>query len=147
MKKRLLKIIAIIFYPSFIFCIIFSLMGCRENHDENIRTFIDNLPEEVKENILWFCDYEDGNFSKWEDYKTDNDYSGGGIFLTDPENSIYGIEQTVVYSGKKSAFTTIKNATIPGLKKAIRLIRWTDKPWDKGGNYFPNESYYSTFFL
>ena len=26
-------------------------------------------------------------------------------------------------------------------------MRWTDKPWDKGGKYFPDSAYYSVFFL
>lgn len=115
--------------------------------DTELNTFGGGLPDTVKANILWYCDYEDNTFYKWEGEGTDTPYAGGGIFITDEENTEYGIQNSIAYSGKLSAYATIKNALTPGENKAVRLMRWTDKPWDKEGKYFPDQAYYSTFFL
>lgn len=132
-----------------IFIFSFCYISCKQvaEPEKTKPLFIEKLPESIQSKIIWFCDYEDNNFSKWEDYGTDGYYSGGGIYLTDEANSIFGIQSSIVNSGKKAAYTTIKNDLIPGQKKAIRLMRWTDKPWDKDGKYFPVEAYYSTFFF
>jgi putative NADPH-quinone reductase len=143
MKKNYLKIFAF-------FCTILILLSsCDKNitDPQQSFTFIEQLPNSVKNDILWYCDYEDNSFYKWEGEGTETPNAGGGIFVTDSVNSIYGIEQSLHYSGKFSAFATIKNAVTPTEKKAIRFMRWTDKPWDQNGDYFPNSAYYSTFFL
>lgn len=121
--------------------------SCEKDNNEEQTTFIQKLPSTVQSEILWFCDYEDQSFRKWEDEGTENYYSGGGIFITDEANSLYGIENSLKNSGNYSAYTTIKNALTPGESKAIRLMRWTDKAWNNGGVYFPDKAYYSTFFL
>ena len=134
MKKLILIFLIGLFYFSFS-CII----------DLNTKTFIDSLPETIKDNILWFCDYEDRSFVKWEDDGTGSYNSGGGIFLTDEENVQYGIDRKIKNSGNYSSFATIINANTPGQNKAVRFMRWTDKAWDEGGTYFPDEAYYSVF--
>lgn len=115
--------------------------------EENGLTFIDQLPDLVKSKILWFCDYEDGTFAKWEDQGTGTYYAGGGIFVTDGPNTDYGIVSNHKYSGANASFAFIGNATQPGNSKAVRFMRWTDKAWDEGGDYFPDEAYYSVFML
>lgn len=108
-------------------------------------TFVAGLPV-PPEQILWFCDYEDRSFSKWEGKGQNDANAGGGIFITDETNTEYGIESSIVHSGNYSAYATIKNARFPTLPKAIRFMRWTDKPWYEDGDYFPEAAYYSTFF-
>ena len=110
-------------------------------------TFIDRLPDSVRNGILWYCDYEDNSFYKWEGEGTETPFAGGGIFITDEQNAMYGIEQSFSFSGFKCAYATIMNALVPTQKKAVRFMRWTNKPWDQGGDYFPEAAYYSTFFL
>lgn len=136
------------YYLIILLCFLSLFISCNtDNNSETSKTFIQKLPDSVQSQILWFCDFEDQSFKKWEDNGTDNYYSGGGIYITDELNASYGIEETVKNSGNYCAFTTIKNALYPGQKKAIRLMRWTDKAWNEGGQYFPDEAYYSTFFL
>lgn len=102
------------------------------------QTFINTLPADARADILWYCDYEDQSFLKWTG-------TGGGIFNTDEDNVYYGIVQDTVYSGNYSSKATIYNAVTPGESKAVRFMRWTDKPWEEGGVYFPDEAYYSVF--
>lgn len=109
------------------------------------RPFVDSLPPAVKQDILWYFDYEDNSFYKWEGQGPDDLNASGGIFITDTNNSSYGIESSVSFSGQKSAFATIQNASTPTQKKAVRFMRWTYKPWYQDGDYFPDAAFYSTF--
>lgn len=94
--------------------------------------------------ILWSADHEEGDMSDWE--YPDFQYSGGGIFNTDEDNVEYGASRDVARTGNFSAKTTIKNAfQSQNGKKAVRLMRWTDRPWDDGGELFPNPAYFSTW--
>lgn len=102
-------------------------------------------PEPVKdESILWSADYEEGNLDDWEFY--DYEFAGGGVFnsggLDVQVVAEFGLAHTGVYSAK----ATISNAyrALSG-KRAVRMTRWTDRPWDDAGFYFPNEAYYSTW--
>lgn len=113
--------------------------------EENGQTFIGQLPHAAKSKILWFCDYEDGTFVKWEDQGTGTYYAGGGIFITDEQNTDYGIVSNYTYSGNNASFASIDNAIQPGNSKAVRFMRWTDKAWNENGDYFPDEAYYSVF--
>lgn len=135
MKQKLSPIIVSIFFFS---------VSCEKNKDFDIN-WISNLDQDVRDSILWFCDYESKSFEKWEDAGTDDYYAGGGIFLTDTTNVNYGIEEQIVHSGNYSSYASIHNAITPGQNKAVRFMRWTDKAWNKGGDYFPEEAYYSVF--
>jgi len=132
---------------SSVFIISLIVTSCNDSVSTSKETFIEHLPQSVKNNILWYCDYEDSSLKKWEDHGTGTPNAGGGIFITDELNSLYGIENSLSYSGNFSAYATIKNANTPTQNKAIRFMRWTDKAWDEDGTYFPNSAYYSTFFL
>lgn len=137
-------------YLLIIFIII--LFGCvvkdevKDNDDNKVDTpFFKTLPVDVQNDILWYCDFEDASFRKWEDKGTDDYNPGGGIFLTDDANVEYGISKTVFHTGGYSGFASIFDAVTPGENKAVRFMRWTDKAWDEDGDYFPDEAYYSVF--
>ncbi len=106
----------------------------------------DQLPKWLSSSILWFADHEEGTFQDWEDEGTDDFFAGGGIFLTDTANASASICPHPVHSGRYAAQATIQAAwQCQNGNKAVRLMRWTDKPWDEGGDYFPEEAYYSTW--
>lgn len=107
--------------------------------------FWQTLPPEYREAILWQADFESGDYSQWEDRGTESPNAGGGIFVTDPGNSFYGLVHDRVHSGRAAGFAQIQNALTPGENKAVRLMRWTDKAWDEGGDYFPDFACYSVF--
>lgn len=130
-------------------------IGCSDNiPNEEIlktnvaedKTFIETLPQNLTSKVLWYSDFEDSSFKKWEDEGTGHQFAGGGIFNTDEVNSSFGIENEIVHSGNHASFAKIQNVITPMEPKAIRLMRWTDKAWDNQGNYFPDEAYYSAFF-
>ena len=123
------------------------LSGCSGTGENDGTTFLETLDEETRGAVLWYCDYEDRSFRKWEDQGTDDYNAGGGIFLTDEQNVDYGISDQLSHSGSYGSFASIKNATSPGENKAVRFMRWTDKAWDEGGGYFPEAAYYSVFLL
>jgi len=136
--------------------VLILLLGCDSNSlgdpiapvnsdSENQNTFLTNLPNEVQSNVIWNSDFEDASFKKWEDKGTSDEFAGGGIFNTDESNVSFGVENSIVHTGKHSSFAQIKNAVTPGEPKAIRFMRWTDKAWDEEGQYFPDEAYYSVF--
>ena len=138
----------------------FCMMGCSSSVDPQMEdapllpepnpveatTFIESLPAEIQNNILWSADNENQSFEKWEDEGTFHEFSGGGIFNTDEPNIDYGIASEQKNSGSYSSFATIKNVNAPGNPKAVRFMRWTNTAWDNEGAYFPDEAYYSAFF-
>ena len=94
--------------------------------------------------ILWFADHEEGSLYDWtyDDFL----YSGGGIFNTGEADVEAVASAEVARSGRFSARTTITNAfQSRNGKRAVRLMRWTDRPWDDGGVVFPASAYYSTW--
>jgi len=110
-------------------------------------TWVYSLPQEFQQRILWYADHEEGNLYDWE--YDDPDMSGGGIFNTgSPEEAFAEAVSSVAFSGTYSVQATIKNAfrSMNG-NKAVRLMRWTDKPWDMGGKNFPKAAYYSTWMM
>jgi len=122
------------------------LASCITTLEPNL-TFIEKLPSAAQSKVLWLCDFEDGSFTKWEGMGPNDANAGGGIFNTDVNNVAYGIENALVHTGRRAAYATIFKAVSPGSPKAIRFLRWTNKPWYQGGQYFPTEAYYSTFML
>ena len=72
--------------------------------------------------------------------------AGGGIFNTGG-NEVEAIAASdFAHSGAYSARATITNAIrAQNGSRAVRLMRWTDRPWNQGGDYFPDTAYYSTW--
>lgn len=133
----------------YLFPLVFFSMACTlfsPSNREN-ETFVEGLPASVRSQILWYCDFEDESFEKWEDAGTENENSGGGIFLTDEANISYGVSNEKHHTGRYGAFAEVRNAVNPGDNKAVRFMRWTDRAWDEEGEYFPDEAYYSVFLM
>ncbi len=107
--------------------------------------WVDTLPQSVQDGVVWFGDHEEAAMDDW-DYPTFL-YAGGGIFNSGPTGEIEAVASTdVSHSGTHSARTTIRNAfQAQNGSRAVRLMRWTDRPWDDGGDYFPNPTYFSTW--
>ncbi len=111
------------------------------------QTFYETLPVTVQNNVLWSADNEENDFSDWEDYGTEHYMSGGGIYTTgDAGDYNYSHSTTYKYSGSKGVGLTINNAfqSLNG-DKAVRFMRWCDKPWDQDGQFFPDDAYYSVW--
>jgi len=117
-----------------------------EGVDSEQGLFLDQLQESGLPSVYWFCDFEDSSFRAWEDAGTDDFYSGGGIFLTAPEDVSYQISTDSCFSGRFCADVEITQAVDPANgPKAVRLMRWTDKAWNEGGDYFPDTAWYSVW--
>jgi len=110
-------------------------------------SFFYRLPRRARRQILWSCDFESATLSAWEDRGTDDPNAGGGIFVTDAARTGYGITRRRVHTGRAAAFAEVRAALSPGENKAVRFMRWTDKAWDRGGDYFPRTAYYSVFMF
>lgn len=106
--------------------------------------WIDGLPQEIRDSILWSADVEEGNLYDWE--FNDYEFPGGGIFNTGGHDVEAGVAFRFAHSGWFSARAKITNAyRAQNGSRAIRLMRWTDRPWDDGGEFFPKNAYYSTW--
>jgi hypothetical protein len=114
-------------------------------------TWIDKLPAATRASILWRADHEGGNLYQWhyaDNWPTKNPNAGGGVFNTGGSAVTAQASGVQAHSGQFSAQATITGA-YQETTRAVRLMRWTDKPWDaqpQGGTYFPNEAYYSAWF-
>lgn len=109
-------------------------------------TFVESLPQQAQESVLWSADHEDNTLAEWEDAGTDDYYSGGGIFLTDPANVTAQVVASMAYTGTYGIEAAIRNAyRAQNGNKAVRYMRWTDKPWNEGGEYFPRTAFYSVW--
>lgn len=107
--------------------------------------FADQLPANVQSSILWLGDHEEGNLSDWT--MDGFQYAGGGIFNTGGTEVQVISDTQCAHSGNYSAKARISNAfQSANGSRAIRLMRWTDTAWDNGGEYFPDESYFSAFY-
>jgi hypothetical protein len=108
--------------------------------------FYDTLSNDLKNSILWYADHEENALDDWTfpNYK----YAGGGIFNTGDSDVYVNASSDYFHTGKYSVKTTITNA-IRGENgnRAVRLMRWTDKPWDNNGTYFPKSCYFSVWML
>lgn len=102
------------------------------------------LPSEVQDRILWFGDLEEGALSDWS--APNEAMAGGGVFNTGQEDVLAETTTEIVHSGRYSALTRITNAfQSRNGNRAVRLMRWTDKPWNEGGKMFPAAAYYSVW--
>lgn len=108
--------------------------------------WISTLPQDFQASILWQADHEKGDLSDWQ--PTDCKYPGGGVLNTQ-EDAVTAVATTrESHSGRYSAEATITGAIrAQHGNRAVRLMRWTDKPWDKGGRQLPKSAYYSTWMF
>lgn len=107
-------------------------------------TWVEQLPVEIQQSILWKADYETGNLDEWS-IPTSKD-PGGGILLTDEENVTAQATTAQSHSGNFAAEATIRNAIRATRgNKAVRLMRWATDGYDRGGVQLPAEAYYSTW--
>lgn len=106
--------------------------------------WIEGLPVGLRRQILWSADHEEGTFGDWS--FPGSLYPGGGEFHTGGKDAIAVARSGLSHSGIYSAEATIRNA-IRGQNgaRAVRLMRWTDRPFDNGGKQFPRLAYYSTW--
>ena len=106
--------------------------------------WIGELPPRIQQSILWTADYEDNSLNDWE--FSNFQYPGGGVFNTGQSDEAIAETTLHPHSGYFAASATIKNAYAgQNGSKAVRLMRWTDRPWDESGDYFPPAAYYSTW--
>lgn len=143
-----------------IFALIAGLItvGCRGTYDDTWQdprvndsftgdSWFASLPEAARSAIIWSADHEEGTLSDWEDRGTETYTAGGGVFNTGPADQVYAeVCAQPVHSGSYAVATTINGAVRAenGLR-AVRLMRWTDAPWDEGGDYFPDDAFYSVW--
>lgn len=106
--------------------------------------WIKQLPPTVQSSILWSADHELGNLKEWQ--PSDMKLSGGGVLNTGDDAVIALASWKFAHSGRFSAAATITGA-VRGQngKRAVRLMRWTNRPWDRNGNVFPKSAFYSTW--
>jgi len=125
--------------------ILFFSTGTKHQVDSSSPTnWIDSLPQDVQDSIYWIGDVEEGSLYDWE--YPDFLYSGGGVYNTGGDDVEAVASAEIVHSGQYSARATITNVIrSQNGSRAVRLMRWTEKPWDDGGDFFPDESYYSTW--
>ncbi|HEY6564095.1 MAG TPA: hypothetical protein VIY86_06335, partial [Pirellulaceae bacterium] len=106
--------------------------------------WIDQLPNGFRRDILWRADHEEGTLADWT-YPSFR-FPGGGIFNTGGADVSAWAFPGLAHSGNFSARADIQNAIrAQNGPRAVRLMRWTDRPWDDQGNYFPKLAYYSTW--
>lgn len=107
-------------------------------------TWIDHLPPGIRSGILWAADHEEGSLADWD--QKGFRYAGGGIFNTGRQDAVVTATTDIAHSGRWSSKATITNAVrARNGRRAVRKMRWTNKAWDDGGQFFPNEAYYSTW--
>ena len=108
--------------------------------------WIDRLPPEARASILWSADHEEGTLSDWT--YPQFEYPGGGVLNTGGEDAEAAAVATRAHSGRFSAAATIRNAIrAENGNRAVRLMRWTDRPWDDHGGFLPRAAYYSTWMF
>ena len=108
--------------------------------------WIQELPIEIQQSILWSADHEEGDLSDWTFPLSK--YPGGGVFNSPEKDVIATATRNQAHSGKFSAMASIEKAVrSQNGVRAVRLMRWTDRPFDNGGNEFNNEAYYSTWMF
>ena len=114
-------------------------------HSQNTQPlWIKQLPTDVQASILWSADHEQGNLKEWA--PDDSKFPGGGVLNSGDRAVVGSTSWKFAHSGRFSASATITGAVrAKNGKRAVRLMRWTDRPWDRNGSYFPKSAYYSTW--
>jgi hypothetical protein len=147
-RQKKLRIVAIASYWFMLSCCTITesltAQSITERTTNDSTAWMDTLPNEFRQSILWSADYETGNLDQWS-VPTSRD-PGGGVLLTDDENVTARATVEIAHSGKYSAEATIRNAIRATRgNKAVRLMRWATKAYDQGGVELPREAYYSTW--
>ncbi len=109
------------------------------------QTWISTLPTHLQNSIIWYADAETGNLDQFT--YGNNPSAGGGVFntpLSNPSQAQVTASTGVAHSGNY-AFRTEINGAYHEVTRAVRMMRWTDKPWNMGGQYLPSDAYYSTW--
>lgn len=103
-------------------------------------------PDGWKDSILWSADHEEGDLSDWT--FPGSKWPGGGILNSGGDEAVASATSRFAHSGRFAAQATIRGA-VRGQRgpRAVRLMRWTDRPWDQQGQAFPAEAFYSTWLL
>lgn len=107
--------------------------------------WIDALPSHARQSILWSADNEEGTLNDWE--FDEFEFPGGGVYNSgNSKNTEAETNFLVAHSGSYSVRTAIRNAFhAENGEQSVRLMRWTERPWDKGGMHFPKAAFYSTW--
>lgn len=107
--------------------------------------WVDTLPPPIQDSILWLGDHEEGSLYDW-DYDHDPN-AGGCVCNTGGRQVTARATSAETHSGSFAAETKITNAfRARNGNRAVRLMRWTDRHWEEGGDYFPDRAYYSAWF-
>ena len=108
--------------------------------------WLTSLPAAARESVLWSADHEEGDLSDWT-FPASKD-AGGGILNTGDNDVSASCSEGFVHSGRYAAKASISKAVrAQNGNKAVRMVRWTDRPWEQGGKTFPVEAYYSTWMF
>lgn len=129
-----------------LFLMVISVSACTDEPltEPEPRLWIDTLPAEQRASILWSADHEEATLADWDG--GGNPDEGGGIFNTGDNEVEAGATSDVAHSGNYAARAVITNAQrAQNGARAVRLMRWTDKNWRDGGDYFPDSTYYSVW--
>ncbi len=106
--------------------------------------WVDTLPSSIQKSILWIGDLEEGTLDDWS--YSGFLYPGGGVFNSGEPDIDILVSPEITHSGTFAAKTTITSAfQAENESRAVRLMRWTDRPWDDNGEFFPNAAYYSAW--
>ena len=109
--------------------------------------WISTLSQDARDSILWSADHEDATLHQWQEPGVATENLSGGILNTGDDVSAKASTK-LAHSGKYSVATTINNAfRAKNGNRAVRLMRWADKPWKDNGRDFPKSAYYSTWML
>ncbi len=110
------------------------------------KTWIELLPVDVRAGILWNADHEEGTLFDWE-YDRNENTNGGGVFSTGAiGEAIARVGQQQPLTGEYCVEATIHNAfQARNGAKAVRLMRWTEQPWDQGGKELPKSAYFGVW--
>ena len=111
------------------------------------RPLVESLPTEYRASVLWSANHEAGDLHEWD--CPDAKYPGGGVLNTGPNDQIIArASRTHAFTGEFAAEATIHGAIrARNGNRAVRLMRWTEKPWDEGGAYFPKDAFYSVWMF
>lgn len=126
------------------------LSACSEPSPGPAGLWMETLPEQARNEILYVADMEEGDLSDRHADPHRPDLAGGGVFTTPSDAGGSGVDAAwtarastvVAHSGRYGAEATIRGAVrAENGNRAVRLMRWTDKPWDQDGEYFPAQAY------
>ncbi len=104
--------------------------------------WLEQLDASAQQAVVWSADHEEGNLDDWT--FPDFLYAGGGIFNTSEPNVQVQADDQLSFTGAYAARAHISGA-LQGNRRAVRLMRWTDRPYDDAGTELPTKAFYSTW--